>query len=257
MFFTGAPEAHWLAEATTPLMVARTRLARRKADLPRAAVPWYLDSAAFTELDAHGCWTVTAREWARTARRWADQAGSCVAVAVQDWLCTPGALARTGSSVAEHQALTLASWRDLTELDPTVPWVPTLQGWTADDYRRHADAYTAAGCDLAAAPMVGVGSIALRQHTPQAAHIVTSLARLGLGNLHAYGAKQVGLASWGWAVASADSMAWSQAARRDGVRLPECTHRGDCRNCRRWAERWGCRMAELVGAGEAPLVLFA
>lgn len=254
----GAPMPHWLARATEPTMVARSSLARRKADVPRSAVPWYLDSAAFTELDAHGCWTVTAREWARQARGWADQAGSCVAVAVQDWLCTPPALARTGSTVAEHQALTLASWRDLAELDATLPWVPTLQGWTPDDYLRHADAYTAAGCDLAAAPMVGVGSIALRQHTPAAAAIVTGLARAGLGNLHAYGAKQVGLASWGWAVASADSMAWSTTARREGLRLPACTHAGpDCRNCQRWAEQWGARMAGLVGAGEAPLVLFA
>src|SRR5690349_6561931 len=102
-------------------MLSRSRLARRVAPLGRAGAPWFLDSAAFTELEAHGRWTVTPAEWAGLARRWSDEAGQLVAVATQDWLCTPPALARTGLDVAEHQRRTVASLVELRTLAPEVP----------------------------------------------------------------------------------------------------------------------------------------
>lgn len=254
MFFTGAQGAAWLGRATTPLMLSRSRLAARRAPLPPATAPWFLDSAAFTELEAHGRWQLAPADWAKLAARCGDEAGLLAAVAVQDWLCTPAAVARTGLSVAEHQARTTASYLTLRNLAAQLPWVPTLQGWHPDDYLRHADQYTAAGIDLADQPLVGIGSIAMRQHTPAAAWAVTQVALRTGARLHAYGAKDTGLRQWGWAVASADSMAWSTTARREATRLPGCTHR-DCRNCQRWAELWGTRMARLVGQGHAQLHL--
>jgi hypothetical protein len=256
-FYVGAQGAHWLPRASMPVMLSRARLKDRTAPLPASAVPWFLDSGAFTELEQHGTWTIDARTWAQLARRWSDEAGQLAAVATQDWLCTPPALAMTRGTVAEHQQRTVHSYLDLMTLDADLPWVPTLQGWWPDDYRRHAELFAAYGVDLAALPLVGVGSIAMRQHTDAAAAILTGLARRGLGNLHAYGAKELGLLRWGWAVASADSMAWSTAARRDGIRMDGCTHPSpDCRNCQPWAEQWARNVARLVAAGAEPLVLW-
>lgn len=252
MYFTGAQAAAWLPRATVPLMLSRARLATRTTPLPPAATPWYLDSAAFTELGEHGRWTIDAATWASRARRWAAEAGNLVAVATQDWVCTPPALARTGLSVAEHQAATLASYQALTELAPELPWVPTLQGWAPADYLRHADAYAAAGIDLTS-QLVGLGSVAARQGSPEAAQVVLGCAELGL-RLHVYGAKAEGLRSWGWAVASADSMAWSTTARREATKVCTAEH-ADCRNCQVWAEQWGTRMAGLVGGARRPYQL--
>lgn len=250
MFFTGAQAAAWLPRATVPLMLSRARLDARVAPLPPAATPWYLDSAAFTELTQLGTWRLAARQWAATATAAADTAGNLVAVAIQDWVCTPPALAATGLDVAEHQRRTLASYLDLLALAPGLPWVPTLQGWAPDDYLRHADAYAAAGIDLPAQPLVGLGSVAVRQHTPEAARVAEAVATLGC-RLHAYGVKDTGLRSWGWALASADSMAWSTTARREGTKVCTQAH-ADCRNCQVWAEQWGTRMAALVGGPRPP-----
>lgn len=247
MFFLGAPDASWLSRARTPLMVSRSRLADRKAPLPPAAVPWYLDSAAFTELEQHGTWTLDAPSWAKLARRWADEAGQLAAVATQDWLCTPRALERTGLSLAEHQQRTTLSYLELREWDPQLPWVPTLQGWAAEDYLDHAALYELLGVRLADQPLVGVGSIAMRQEGPEAERILHAVHdQLGLVNVHAYGAKELGLRRWGWAVASADSMAWSMIARREGRKVCDSEHT-DCRNCLVWAEQWARHVSPLVG----------
>lgn len=245
MFYTGAQGAAWLGRATVPLMLSRARLATRTRPLPPATAPWYLDSAAFTELEQHGEWTVTPADWATLATRWSDEAGQLTHVAILDWLCTPAAVARTGLTIPDHQARTLRSYLILQQLAPEVPWVPTLQGWHPDDYLHHADAYMAAGVQLDQQPLVGIGSIAMRQHTPTAAWAVTQAQHHTGARLHAYGAKDTGLRAWGWALTSADSMAWSTTARREATRMPGCTHH-DCRNCQRWAETWGTRMQQLL-----------
>ena len=41
---------------------------------------------------------------------------------------------------------------------PSVPWMPILQGWGPEDYLRHAGQDQPHGIDLAAEPVVGVGS---------------------------------------------------------------------------------------------------
>lgn len=61
-------------------------------------------------------------------------------------------LARTGKTLAEHQARTIESYANLTALSPGIPWLPVLQGWRADDYRSHAQQYADAGFDMRAAP---------------------------------------------------------------------------------------------------------
>lgn len=253
MFFVGAQGPHWLDRATVPLMLSRSRLDERKRALPRAAVPWFLDSAAFTELERHGGWTIEARTWAASAQRFADEAGSLVAVSTLDWLCTPHVLTRTGLSVAEHQHRTCTSLLVLRELAPQLPWVPTLQGWTVDDYRRHVELYDRHGVKLDDEPLVGLGSVALRQHTSAARSIIEGVRREGVERLHAFGAKRSGLAAWGSALRSADSMSWSYAARRGNG------HCGgahvDCRNCQPFAEQWARHAARLVGSGDEQLAL--
>jgi len=189
---------------------------------------------------------VDARAWAALAGRWQEEAGLLEAAGIHDWLCTPGALESTRLTVARHQELTVRSFLELRDLAPGVPWVPTVQGWLPDDYLHHVELYSRAGVDLTLELLVGVGSIAQRQETPTAARVLERLHDdAQLGNLHAFGAKFGGLGSWGWAVRSADSMAWSWDARRMGYSCAR--HPGDCRNCQWYAEHWGRRLERLVG----------
>jgi hypothetical protein len=79
-----------------------------------------------------------------------------------------------------------------------------------------------------------------RQSTAEIAVIVTELARRGL-KLHGFGVKTGGLHLYGHLLTSADSMAWSYAARRLPA-LPGCTGHKNCANCLVYATRWRARV---------------
>lgn len=247
MFWLGTGMPSWLARTATPLMVTRARMPKRR--LPRALGPWFLDSGAFTELAAAGRFTTSTAEHVHQVQHLAERVGNLAAAAVQDWLCTPDVLRATGLSVRAHQALTTASYLACRQAAPDVPWVPTLQGWYPSDYLLHLDDYTEAGVDLGRLPLVGVGSVANRQHTDTARVVFTELRDAGLPNLHAYGAKRAGLVVWGWAVRSADSQAWSIDARRARAALCGADH-PTCRNCLAYAEAWGHRTGLLLGQAD-------
>jgi hypothetical protein len=229
-----------------PLFVSAVRL-RRQVAFPAARGRWALDSGGFSELQAHGAWTVSARQYASEAMRWSVEVGAPDFVAIQDWMCEPFMLAKTGKSVAEHQRLTIESYATLRELAPHVPWMPVVQGWQADDYESHVEQYREQGFDLRDSAVVGVGSVCRRQGTHEGAGIVERVASLGI-RVHAFGVKVDGLKLFGERIASADSMTWSFVARRRGIRMPQCRH-PVCSNCFRWALEWhrtriGAELAE-------------
>ena len=89
-----------------------------------------------------------------------------------------------------------------------------------------------------------------RQSTGQIAVIVTTLASLSL-RLHWFGIKTSGLHRYGHLLASADSMAWSYAARRAPAR-PECTGHRNCANCLAYATAWRARTLAAASRGCQP-----
>lgn len=238
-FYLGTHHAtqRWF-DADVPLFVSRRVLTARKS-IPVASTGWALDSGGFTELNLYGRWETSEADYIRDVRRFA-QDEYLEWVAPQDWMCEPSVLAKTRLTVAEHQELTVANFRTLrAHLGPLV--IPVLQGWTLDDYHRCWELYERRGVDLEREPLVGLGSICRRQNMAEAGRIVRSLQPL---NLHAFGVKLTGLESFGDALASADSMAWSYRARMDHP-LPGCTHKS-CANCLRYALRWRQQVTDLL-----------
>jgi hypothetical protein len=152
-------------------------------------------------------------------------------------MCEPWITAKTGRTVAEHQQRTVDNLVQLRSLAPDLPIIPVVQGQTPDDYRRCADRYTRAGIDLSAEPLVGVGSVCRRQDTADAGRILTALHGHGVTRLHGFGVKILGLRRYAHLLTSADSMAWSIAARRQPP-LPDCHGHANCANCPRYAYRW-------------------
>lgn len=234
-FYLGAHHPHWLATSDVPLFVSRRALGRQKA-LPRASCDWALDSGGFTELKLHGRWTATPREYVAEVRRFQDEIGRLAWAAPQDWMCEPEMLKRTGLSVEEHQARTVANYLELRELAPELPFTPVLQGWAIGDYERHVEAYAAAGVHLDRLPLVGVGTVCRRQSTLSAALLLGVLQQLYGLRLHGFGLKLTGLRAAAQHLASADSMAWSLSARKNRP-LPGHTHRS-CANCMEYALDW-------------------
>lgn len=164
-------------------------------------------------------------------------------------MCEPVMLAKTGKTIAEHQALTIESFLTLRDLAPEIPWMPVLQGWQCDDYLDHIEQYAAAGVDLTEEPIVGVGSICRRQASSQAARIVRAIALQRI-RIHAFGVKSDGIKMYGDWIASADSMAWSYTARRNPVLMDGCVGHKNCANCIRWALEWRSRIVGPEGGSQ-------
>lgn len=241
-FYLGTHQPAWLArDLGVPLLVSHRRLAGRRT-LPRASGEWALDSGGFTELSLHGRWRSDARTYAAAVRRYAAEIGGMAWAAPQDWMTEAHVRARTGLSLRTHLQRTVRNYLQLRELAPELPIIPVLQGDQISDYHRCADSYERHGVDLAALPLVGVGSVCRRQHSGQVERIVRSLHARGL-RLHCFGVKTTGLARYGDAIRSSDSAAWSFSGRY----LPGCapSHRSEA-NCLDYALSWHARLQHTL-----------
>jgi hypothetical protein len=245
-FLLGTHQPGWLARLDVPLMVSHRTLRGRRR-LPRARCRWALDSGGFTELALAGCWQTTPAAYVEAVARYADQIGNLAWAAPQDWMCEPSMLARTGLQVAEHQARTVDNYCTLRQLAPGLPFLPVVQGWRLGDYLACIGRYAAAGIDLTRVPLVGLGSVCRRQATGQIGAIAAELAAAGL-RLHGFGVKRHGLARYADHLDSADSLAWSYAARRRPA-LPGCTGHRNCANCPRYALAW---RAQIIAGLDGP-----
>jgi hypothetical protein len=156
-------------------------LRRRKG--PFTVGDWIMDSGAFTEVAINGGYRFDVEEYAGQIRRWARNGNMLRAVA-QDFMCEPWVIERTGLTMAEHQRLTIERYDALVALDTGgIEIMPVLQGQWPADYVLEA----------------------IRSVRPDL-------------RLHGFGLKLSALASGRVRLMlySADSMAWSFSARKQG-----------------------------------------
>ncbi|TMC48786.1 MAG: hypothetical protein E6J20_18635, partial [Chloroflexi bacterium] len=100
--------------------------------------------------------------------------GQLAWVASQDWMCEPWIVAKTGLTVLEHQARTVDNFLQLrAELGGLV--IPVIQGYGPRDYDRCIGRYQDNGVDLAAEPVVGLGSVCRRSRTLEAVRLIRYL----------------------------------------------------------------------------------
>ncbi len=190
--------------------ISVNRIRNRKSMVP--ANDWIMDSGAFTEISTHGCYRHEVGEYAEIINRNAGHPGLTAAVA-QDYMCEPWIVAKTGLDIATHQQLTIERYVDLIK-QSRVAVMPVLQGFQVDDYLSHVDQY---GGLLGHGAYVGVGSVCKRNvRVDIIEHILTSIKRKRPDlRLHGFGLKSTALGSGivRKCLYSADSMAWSYAAR--------------------------------------------
>lgn len=195
--------------------VSVNRLRGRKKAV--GASMWIMDSGAFTELSQHGAYRHSVEQYAAEINRWAHDPTLMAAVA-QDYMCEPFIVKKTGLSVEEHQRLTVERYDDLLFLvDPRVYVMPVLQGYAIGDYTRHLEMY---GERLAPGSYVGVGSVCKRNTDISQIEAILSAIKIARPDLqlHGFGLKTTALRSGlvQELLFSADSMAWSFAARKEG-----------------------------------------
>ena len=178
---------------------------------------WIMDSGAFTQILTHGGYPHPPSVYAAEIKRWADN-GNLLAAVSQDYMCEPFMLEKTGMTVADHQRLTVERYDDLIACDTGGIYImPVLQGYEPTDYVDHLRQY---GDRLARSAWVGVGSVCKRQgdvHKSIEVLATIKAVRPDL-RLHGFGVKTTALANGiiRELLHTADSMAWSFAARKLG-----------------------------------------
>lgn len=183
-----------------------------------------LDSQAFRILELHGEHQLTPAAYAATAARLAKLCGRVVVV-TQDYMCEQyifncrQRLIGVRFTVADHQRLTIARYDALHYHAGTfgLTVMPVLQGYKPSEYVDHIRQY---GARLAVGAWVGVGSVCKRNgDINKIAEVLIAIkqARPDL-KLHGFGLKKTALESAliDSLLHSADSMAWSMNARKNG-----------------------------------------
>lgn len=195
-------------------MISVNVLRRRRSDF--TVNEWMLDSGAFTELFHHGHYRDSVETYAKYVQRW-KSCGNMISASAQDYMCEPFILDRTGLSVAEHQRLTIERYDALVGCNTGAYILPVLQGYRPSEYQDHIAQY---GVRLARGAWVGVGSVCKRNakiDAIEAVLLAIKEVRPDL-RLHGFGVKKTALASSvvRECLHTADSMAWSFAARKEG-----------------------------------------
>lgn len=274
-FYLGTHRPTWLWNLhDVPLFISHRVLKERRSKFPRATTPWALDSGGFTELKLYGEWRTTPTEYVAAVRRYDNELGSLEWASPQDWMCEPWVISGgwhdgqhyvgTGLSVAEHQRRTIDNYLELTALAPDLGFIPVLQGWKLTDYLHHADAYAEAGINLAAQPVVGIGSVCRRQASLEIAAIFDALITRGL-HMHGFGVKSDGLGLYADNLISADSLAWSFGARKEtrydengyasslAYGTPRPCGKTTCSNCLHYALQWRADVLERLNTRQPSL----
>lgn len=195
--------------------VSVNRIRERKSGF--AVNDWIMDSGAFTTILTHGGYPHSVAEYAAQIKRWCSN-GNLLAAVAQDYMCEPFMVQKTGLSVEEHQRLTIERYDELLRQDCGGVYIMSvLQGYAPEDYVRHLKAY---GDRLVPGAWVGVGSVCKRNGNVRAIEdvlLAIHRARPDL-RLHGFGLKTTALQSdlARHLLYSADSMAWSFAARKQG-----------------------------------------
>jgi hypothetical protein len=213
MFYVGLHQPNH-AEHFDRAFISINRVRGRKKPVP--AKEWILDSGAFREIEQFGCYRHEPAVYAAEVNRLAAINPGLIAAVSQDYMCEQIMLDKTGLTIADHQRLTMERYDALLPL-VNIYLIPVLQGYSLQSYLDHIDQY---GDRLGYGAYVGVGSVCKRNadmRQIEAILVAIKKKRPDL-RLHGFGLKTTALASGVVrdCLESADSMAWSFAARRNG-----------------------------------------
>lgn len=221
------------AKRVDAAFISVNRLRGRRSDF--AVNDWIMDSGAFTTIVKHGGYPEPVDEYAAQIRRW-KSCGNLLAAVAQDYMCEDHMLKRTGMTVADHQRLTIERYDALLACKPGIYIIPVLQGYKPEEYVSHIQQY---GSRLPFGAWVGVGSVCKRNGDVSAIEEVLLAIKSERPDLriHGFGLKVTALGSGlvRQLLHSADSMAWSFHARKNG------------RNANDWREAvaYVCRIATM------------
>ncbi|MCK1367800.1 hypothetical protein [Bradyrhizobium sp. 62] len=213
-FFTGLHQPSD-AQHFDAAFISVHRLRNRKSGFKVG--DWIMDSGAFSTIMKHAGYPHPVSEYAEQVKRWSTN-GNLLAAVAQDYMCEEHMLKITGMTIDQHQGLTVERYDALVACDVGgVTIIPVLQGYAPSDYVKHIRMY---GARLKPGMWVGVGSVCKRNGDISAIEGVLLAVHKERPDLllHGFGLKTTALSSGlvQKLLHTADSMAWSYAARIEG-----------------------------------------
>jgi hypothetical protein len=214
-FFVGLHQPHAAQNVTHPAFISINRIRDRRSAF--VVGDWIMDSGAFSTIGKYGRYPDAPEVYAAQIKRWSTN-GNLLAAVSQDYMCEAHMLELTGMTVADHQRLTIERYDALRAADTGGVYImPVLQGYEPADYVSHLTQY---GDRLAHGAWVGVGSVCKRNTNIGSIESVLGAIKAVRPDLrlHGFGIKTTALTSAAvrdW-LYTADSMAWSFAARKQG-----------------------------------------
>lgn len=195
--------------------ISINRLRYRRSNF--VVADWIMDSGAFSTILTHGDYPEPPEAYAAHIKRWSTN-GNLLAAVAQDYMCEAHMLQITGKTIPEHQRLTIERYDRLAASDTGGVYImPVLQGYAPADYVSHIRQY---GDRLQPGMWVGVGSVCKRNGDVGAIEAVLLAIKRERPDLrlHGFGVKTTALGSRlvRELLYTADSMAWSFAARKQG-----------------------------------------
>jgi len=175
-----------------------------------------MDSGAFSQIYSKGQYDEPVNKYADQIKRWSE-CGNLLAAVTQDMMCEPFILQRTGLTVEEHQRTTIERYKELSNIVTDTYIMPVLQGYEPAEYVQHLEMY---GESLVPGQWVGVGSVCKRNTNPSGIiEVLYAIKNIRPDlKLHGFGLKITALNNGTIRnlLHSADSMAWSYHARKNG-----------------------------------------
>lgn len=203
-FYIGV-DRPWMFKLVPKPMVSVNSKMARKLDL-RPKVSSWADSGAFHLIRSKGEYPHSHEQY----EAWLQAMGPSYFTQM-DWPCEPDVLASTGLTVAAHQRRSAESAERVAHFEVGGgEFVPTIQGWTVDQYLAAASDLERRGVWR---PYMAVGSICRRGQVGQIVAVLTALREFSPNTrYHGFGVKSrhevLDL------LHSADSFAWRFNARK-------------------------------------------
>lgn len=237
-FFIGC-DRRWMFDLIPKPMLGVNAPLSRRVDLRSKEVSW-ADSGAFQLVKKHAGYPFSHEEY----RARLEQLGPSFYTQM-DWPCEPSVREKTGLTVAQHQVRSIASAAECAtwKLGESL-FVPTIQGWTVDEYLACAENLEAEGLWR---PYMAIGSVCRRGSTAGVERVLWALREFKPGTrYHGFGVKSVDkLLSHLW---SADSFAWNFHGRMD-VRARHGIGHNTRANLTPYLERYVVRARGWEGRG--------
>jgi hypothetical protein len=201
------------------VLVSIGTMFKKKFTINRSMIPnsvkrLFLDSGGYSFFTKWGKYPFSVEEYVSFVNTIVNEF-PVTEVAIMDYPCEPDVNRQNLKTNKERIDMTIQNALECIDYDPTLPWVPVVQGYTLQEYLYCIQEYKNAGLYDDDFHLWAIGSLCARKKIGGIRHIITNLSKVIKWPIHTFGMTITALrdAQIFFAIHSSDSGAWSFNAR--------------------------------------------